>query len=75
MKKTKTQRVKEYLRARGNINTLEAQKFGVTRLSSIIYNLDKQGWKFNRITVFLTDDFGDKEKYTSYILDSEPIKK
>jgi len=74
-KQSKISRVKGYLKVKGSITYYEAEKIGVPRLSSIIWVLEKKGWKFDRIKVNVTNDFGDTNPSTRYILNSEPEEK
>lgn len=66
MKKTKEMKVLKYLKRYRNINPLEALKFcGSMRLSAVIYNLKKQGYRFKteRVRVMSRDGWTYVAKY------------
>lgn len=70
-KMNKTQMVLEHLKTFGTITSLEAiEKYGATRLSSIIYNLRKRGYKITTIDMPFKDRFGDKSNYGKYVLET-----
>ena len=59
----------EHLKAYGSITSWEAIKeYGCTRLSAMIYNLRKQGYKIISETETATNRFGKKVNYSKYIL-------
>ena len=65
----KTIKVKEHLIEIGYITSLEAiQLYGVTRLSSIIFNLRKRGMNIETVMTDFVDKYGDKSKYAVYTL-------
>ena len=69
MKPNKTQQVLEYLKNnKGGITSWDAiQMFRATRLSAIIYNLEKKGYVFAHC-----DEKGDGVRYTRYFLQHSP---
>lgn len=69
----KEQRVVNYIRTHGSINTLEAnQDLGDTRLSATIFNLKKKGFVISnpRITVF--NRFGEETSVCCYQILQSP---
>lgn len=73
---TKTTNVKEHLEKQGSITIWEAiQLYGATRLSAIIYNLRKRGYKINNNWKEETDRNGEKTRYVEYKLDVEQMVK
>lgn len=68
-KQNKTQKVLEHLQEYGYITSLEAiEKYGATRLSAIIFNLRKRGYKIDTYDMPFTDRFGSKSTYGKYVL-------
>ena len=64
---TKEIKVLKYLKEYGSITPMEALKYcGSFRLSAVIYNLKKEGYKFNteRVRVKTRDGFYYVAKYT-----------
>lgn len=64
---TKEIKVLKYLKEYGSITPMEALKYcGSFRLSAVIYNLKKEGYKFNteRVRVKTRDGFSYVAKYT-----------
>ena len=64
---TKEIKVLKYLKEYGSITPMEALKYcGSFRLSAVIYNLKKEGYKFNteRVRVKTRDCFSYVAKYT-----------
>lgn len=64
---TKETKVLKFLQEYGSINPLEAWKFcGSYRLSAVIYNLKKEGYKFDtkRVRVKTTDGLAYVAEYT-----------
>lgn len=73
---TKTNRVKKHLEKQGSITTWQAfQLYGATRLSAIIYNLRKRGYKINNNWKEEIDRNGEKTRYVEYKLDVEQMVK
>lgn len=71
-KMNKTKAVLIHLQHFGSITSMEAiEKFSATRLSSIIYNLKKAGYKINTETIPFTDRFGTKSSCAKYVLVKE----
>lgn len=68
-KQSKTDAVLNHMKTNGYITSLEAfDKYNVTRLSSIIYNLRKRGMDIETIEMPFIDQFGSKSVYGKYIL-------
>ena len=70
-KTNKTEQVLEHLKNYGCITSLESiELYGATRLSAIIFNLRKHGYKIDTVDVPFTDRFGSKSVYGKYILNA-----
>lgn len=70
-KTNKTEKVLEHLQNNGCITSLEAiELYGATRLSAIIFNLRKKGYKIDTVDLPFTDRFGTKSTYGKYVLNS-----
>lgn len=68
-KVNKTEKVLNHLKEHGTITSLEAiEKYGATRLSAIIFNLRKRGYKIDTYDMPFTDRFGSKSTYGKYVL-------
>lgn len=68
-KNNKTEKVLEHLKEYGCITSLEAiELYGATRLSAIIFNLRKRGYKIETIDLPFVDRFGTKSTYGKYVL-------
>lgn len=66
---SKSQFVLDHLESLGSITSWEAiQEYGATRLSSIIYNLRKKGYKINTETIKFTDRYGRTAMCAKYVL-------
>ena len=66
---TKHDKVLEHLQTKGSITSLEAiENYGATRLSAIIFNLKKKGYKIKTENINFTDRFGDRTHYAKYVL-------
>lgn len=66
---TKTERVLRYLEEFGSITSWQAiQEFGATRLSAIIFNLKKKGYRFEDERINFTDRYGYPGHFKKYIL-------
>lgn len=64
---SKTAKVLEHLQKYGSITSWEAiEKYGATRLSSIIFNLRKN-YHIDNIDETHTDKYASTEKFTRYI--------
>jgi len=75
VKTSKTQKVKEHLVAKRTITSWQAiEKYGVTRLAAIIFNLRTSGWVIDTKEVSFEDRYGNKGTYAKYTLLSEPKK-
>lgn len=69
MKKTQTEKVKEWMEVHGSITTFEAfNELNITRLASRICDLEKAGVKIARETVYKENAQGDKIYFTRYSL-------
>ena len=72
---TKTSEVLGYLKEHGSITSMEAiERFGATRLSSIIFNLRHRGYEIETVTKGTVDRYGHAVNYAKYVLhqDEEP---
>ena len=71
---TKHQQVFDYLKRHGSITSwIAIEKFGATRLSSIIFNIRKIGkstgtFSVKTMPIKFTDKFKNKSTYAKYIL-------
>lgn len=69
MKITYQDRILQYLKDYGSITSWEAIKeFGATRLSAVIYNLKKNGYKFDEEWVHATNRYDEPVSFKKYIL-------
>ena len=69
MKLNQTTAVKQYLLKRGHITSWEAiTKFGATRLSAIIYNLRKEGYRIVTHSVTKKNRYGYQVTFANYKL-------
>jgi hypothetical protein len=70
----KTKKVLEYLKTNKNITQLEAwELFKASRLSSIIFNLKKYGYKIISKPENYTDEDGKKSYYVRYVYEGEDL--
>jgi hypothetical protein len=70
----KTKKVLEYLKTNKNITQLEAwELFKASRLSSIIFNLKKYGYKIISKPESYTDEDGKKSYYVRYVYEGEDL--
>lgn len=70
---TQTEAVLDILKSGDSISSLEAfQEFGITRLSSIIFNLRKKGYAITSDSIATTNRFGNTVVFSRYKLESEP---
>jgi len=75
VKTSKMQKVKEHLVAKRTITSWQAiDKYGVTRLAAIIFNLRTAGWIIDTKDIAFEDRYGNKGSYAKYTLLSEPKK-
>lgn len=66
----KSEKIRKHLKKNGNISTWEAIKlYGETRLSSVIYNLRKEGWTIETLQEQSFNKKGDSVRYGRYILE------
>lgn len=73
---TQEERVLEYIREFGSITTWDAfADLGITRLSAKIFDLDKDGYRFDRTTECTTNRYGKSVHYTRYSLRKDDGKK
>ena len=77
MGKTATEDILEYMRKNkdGISNNIAKDLFGVTRLSSIIFCLRKQGYVIDTKMEECVTRYGRKKDFAKYILISEKEKK
>lgn len=69
MKTTKTKQIVKHLKVKGSITSLDAFRlYGVTRLSSIIFNLRKRGFDISTIDESNKDRYGNTCNYARYVL-------
>jgi hypothetical protein len=65
----KTEAVLNHLKEHGSITSLEAiEEYGATRLSAIIFQLRKRGYKIVTEDTDFVDRYGYKSRYGNYIL-------
>lgn len=72
--KIKSQRVDvlAHLRKYGSITNMEAfQRYGATRLGSIIYDLRKYGYNISTFMVESKNRYGKLTQYAKYVLEEE----
>jgi len=68
---TQKEAVSYHLKEFGSITSLEAiQEYGATRLSSIIYDLRKDGWSITSKPVTKKNRFGNSVTIAKYIFQS-----
>ena len=68
----KTKKVLEYLKSNGSITSLEAYDlFRATRLSAIIFNLRKYGYKIISMPESYTNEQGETSHYARYVYEGE----
>lgn len=69
MKKSQREEVLNRLMKRGSITSMEAfERYGITRLSSIIYLLRKEGYNIATINQTITNRYGHRCDYAQYKL-------
>lgn len=70
----KTEKVLGHLQKYGHITSIEAiEKYGATRLSSIIYNLRARGYIIDTIKIPFTDRFGTSSICGDYVLKKKVV--
>ena len=68
----KTKKVLEYLKSNGSITSLEAYDlFRATRLSAIIFNLRKYGYKIISMPESYTNEQGETSHYARYVYEEK----
>ena len=68
----KTKKVLEYLQTKGSLTTIDAfVMFNATRLSSIIFNLKKYGYKIKSVNENYTNADGETSRYVRYVYEGE----
>ena len=68
---TKKQMVLDHLKKHGNITSLEAiDNYGATRLSAIIFNLRREGYSIETMSVKGVDRYGNSVVYGKYVLNN-----
>lgn len=66
---TQIQMVLDVLKSGDSITSMEAfNEFGITRLSSIIYDLRKKGYEIASENIEITNRFGNKVQFARYRL-------
>ena len=72
IKKTKTSEILKYMRSHKCISDRVARdKFGATRLGSIIFNLRKRGYVIETVMCYEKDRYGNTCCYAKYYLHKE----
>lgn len=72
VKKTKTSEILKYMRAHKCITDRVARdKFGATRLGSIIFNLRKRGYYIETVICYEKDRYGNTCSFAKYYLRGE----
>lgn len=67
--KSKKQRVLEHLKEHGSITSWQAiEMYGATRLSSIIFDLKKEGYNIVTRDTHGADRYGNRNTYATYVL-------
>lgn len=67
-----SERVLRHLRDSGSITSFEAiREYGFTRLSAIIFNLKKDGYRFEDEMIGTVNRYGEKVSFKRYILKEE----
>ena len=75
-KKNQVMMVKEHLRKKGTITSMEAfELYGCTRLSAKIFDLRKLGWEIDSIPTLGKTRYGETTTFSTYKFISEPEKK
>lgn len=75
LKKTQMLMIREHLRTKGTITSMEAIKlYGCTRLSAKIFNLKQAGWEIDSIPTTGTNRYGETTVFSTYRYVSEPNK-
>lgn len=71
---TQCEKVIQYIRDFGSITTLQAMSdLGVLRLASRIFELEEQGYIFDKKWVSSMNRYGEKVNYVMYSLKGEPL--
>lgn len=72
MTTTQTIKVREWLESGKTLTSMDAwQRWGITRLSGIIYNLRRQGYTISTSTIDAENRYGEPVRYGSYKLEKE----
>ena len=75
-KKSQMLMIREHLRTKGTITSMEAIKlYGCTRLSAKIFNLKRAGWEIDSIPTPGTNRYGETTVFSTYRYVSEPERK
>lgn len=70
--KTQREAVERHLKDWGHLTSLDAfRDYGITRLSSIIFNMRKDGWNINTLDQKTTNRYGNSVTYALYQLIAE----
>ena len=76
IKKTQMSMIREHLRTKGTITSMEAIKlYGCTRLSAKIFNLKQAGWEIDSLPTPGTNRYGETTVFSTYRFVSEPERK
>lgn len=66
---TKTDAVLQWLKTHASISSMEAiENFGATRLSAIIFQLRRKGYKIETVWDVTTDRFGNRCRFGRYYM-------
>ncbi len=69
MKKSQRELILEHLKNHGKITSIEAiDQYGATRLSSIIFNLRKEGYNIATLDTAIKDRYGTRKTIATYKL-------
>lgn len=72
VRRDKTSEVLKHLKVKGSITSLEAfNLYGATRLSAIIFNLRKRGYKIKSADGKCIDRYGHKCNFAKYVLEED----
>lgn len=68
-KTTQYDRILNHLRTKGHITSLQAfRDYGISRLSAVIFNLRKDGYRIDKDFVTRPNRYGDKVTFAKYKL-------
>lgn len=70
---TQREAILNVLKSGDSISSLEAfQEFGITRLSAIVFDLRRRGYRISGKDEETTNRFGGKVTFTRYFLEEDP---